>query len=71
MLSGRAWRSFAARGDFAAFDRADHSRLNDPQRHAGLLCGRRSVAAHALSEKEYTFHIDLGIEFLFHSDDPE
>jgi hypothetical protein len=39
MLSGRGWRSFAARGNFAAFDRADHSRLNDPQRHAGLLCG--------------------------------
>jgi hypothetical protein len=70
-MSERAWRTFAAHGDVAAMDRADPSRPNDPQAHAVLLCGRRSVAAHALSEKEYTFHIDLGIEFLFHSDDPE
>jgi len=69
-MSGHAWRSFAARDHFGAMDRADPSRPNDPQAHAVLLCGRRSVAAHALTEKEYTFHIDLGIEFLFHSGCP-
>ncbi len=32
---------------------------------------RRSVAVCASPKKEYTFHIDLGIEFLFHSGHPE
>jgi hypothetical protein len=32
---------------------------------------RQSFAVCAWSKKEYTFHIDLGIEFLFHYPDPE
>src|SRR5271156_5768598 len=38
-----------------------------PNTHArsASACSRRSSTG---SKKEYTFHIDLGIEFLFHSD---
>src|ERR1700722_5582422 len=68
-LSARAGRTLAARRDSATMDRACRSCPNDPQSHI-VLHRRRSVAAHG-AKKEYTFHIDLGIEFLFHSVDPE
>src|ERR1700722_2568835 len=68
-LSARAGRTLAARSDSATMDRACRSCPNDPQSHI-VLHRRRSVAAHA-AKKEYTFPIDLGIEFLFHSVDPE
>jgi hypothetical protein len=50
-------------------DLANPTRPDNTKFHALLLRGADPSAARP--QKEYTFHIDLGIEFLFHSGDPE
>ena len=57
-----------ARRDIAAVDLADPTRADNSEFHALLLRGAILLTAPI---KEYTFHIDLGIEFLFHSGDPK
>ena len=57
-----------ARRDIAAMDLADPTRADDPESHALLPLRAPTLCAH--TKKEYTFHIDLGIEFLFHSGEP-
>ena len=53
------------RGRVAAMDLADPARPDDPELHTLLPFGALR-AARPVHKKEYTFHIDLGIEFLFH-----
>ena len=48
-------------------DLADAPRADDAKSHEFLPGGCARPAGTAVQKKEYTFHLDLGIEFLFHS----
>ena len=57
----------AARRDVAAMDLADPPSADDAESHVFLHLRRLFARNSRSSKKEYTFHIDLGMEFLFHS----